>query len=94
MAREKKTAAAAAYQMARIAATIAPSSRAGARQSQGGAIGLDVAKALAVVTLLGVCSSGLRANIGFMTWTCPGQMSAHLSVSVCRVGYAHLVACL
>jgi hypothetical protein len=56
------------YQVAGVSTAVAPSSRSSSGKSQGGAVGLNVAEALAVVALLRVGGPGLRANVGLMAW--------------------------
>lgn len=52
--------------MTGLAAVVAASAGASAAQAKGRAVGLDVAKTLAVVALLGLSGAGQRAAVGLM----------------------------
>lgn len=56
------------YQMAGLSAAVASASSAGAGEAKGRAVSLDVTEALAVVALLGVGGTGLRASVGLVAW--------------------------
>lgn len=53
-------------QMARLATAVAAAVRTGAAQTKSRAVGLNMAKALAVVALLGLGGPGKRAAVGLV----------------------------
>jgi hypothetical protein len=52
----------------RLPAVVAAAASTGAAQAKGRTVGLDVAKALAVIALLGLGGARKRAAVGFMAW--------------------------
>lgn len=53
-----------------LAAVVAAAAGAGATQAEGRAVSLNVAKALAVVALLGLGGTGKRAAVGLVACVC------------------------
>jgi hypothetical protein len=74
-----------AGEMASHTAAVAAAAGAGTAQAQSGAVGLDVAEALAVVALLGLGSAGMGASVGLVARLLavvaePLRRRAHLSI--------------
>jgi hypothetical protein len=74
-----------AGQMAGVTAAVASSAGTSSAQAESGAVSLDVSEALAVVALLGLGGTGMRAPVGLVTGLLavvaePLRRRAHLSV--------------